>query len=168
MTMHFEQTAIDTIAIVNYCGEGARCQNHFHGIIDTSYQFVYKGRGQSYERIQSIVDENGVIYRNVYQDVFGNVFYTDVSLEKDTVKHVDSPLPLNAFDTIKVGSTPFPAATGFVAYYPTHTEIVKPCDMDNTYHDLAFVPLTWIAIFYLVGCAVNNWWGNLINAIRTA
>lgn len=165
-----QNNPIDTIYVVNYCNEGTACKNHLHGVIDTSYFFTYSYTDKPFVKMSPIVDDNGTIYKNVYKDPFGRLFYTEQAMDKDApiaeivvAKHYKS-------DDITVGTKEFPAARPFVISIPEkpkrEIETVYPSDM---YYKIGCFPvLNFFLTVYLFNCLVKKTWQKLFIDIINA
>jgi hypothetical protein len=159
-----QNSIIDTVTVIHRCNDGFDCKNHLHGIIDTSYIYHYEG-GKSYLKLPSIV-ENGVIYRNVYQNEYGQILYTDFDASNNWKPKEEVKQPLNAFDTIKVGTKEFPSATPFVASYSEKRPDYTPfADTDMMCHYGSFPVLVMITVAILFDWTVNKSWQNLFKEI---
>jgi len=160
------QTTIDTIMVFNYCLEGVNCVNHDHGIIDTTFYFYANvGTSKSYFKVMPSEMDSSVDCRNLYKDVFGNIFYMDSEEEATEINEVQ----LNSFDTIKVGDKVYPSATPFVPHYYTHAESVNATsnNYDNVI-DVASLPvLVLMTIAYAYRAVVKNSWGNFFSEIMS-
>jgi hypothetical protein len=160
------QTTIDTIMVFNYCLEGVNCVNHDHGIIDTTFYFYANvGTSKTYFKVMPSEMDSSVDCRNLYKDVFGNIFYMDPEEEATEINEVQ----LNSFDTIKVGDKVYPAPTPFVPHYYTHAESVNATshNYDNVI-DVASLPvLVLMTIAYAYRAVAKNSWGNFFSEIMS-
>lgn len=165
-----QNNQIDTIYVVNYCTEGTACKNHLHGVIDTSYYFTYSFTDKPFIKMSPIVDDNGMVYHNVYKDPFGRLFYTEQEMEKDAPK----PEPIiekhYKSDSITVGTKVYPAATPFVITVPERKEIETPkfYPANEAYQIGCFPVLNFFLTLYLFNCFVNKTWSKLITDIINA
>jgi hypothetical protein len=160
------QTTIDTIMVFNYCLEGVNCVNHDHGIIDTTFYFYANvGTSKTYFKVMPSEMDSSVDCRNLYKDVFGNIFYMEPEVKQEEKKEVS----LNSFDTIKVGDKVYPAPTHFVPHYRTHTESVK-CVNDNydSVVDVLSLPvLVLMTISFAYRSVMNNSWTKLFKELSS-
>ena len=131
MRMSNSQSTIDTIQVYSHCLVGANCVNHDHGVVDTTfYYYANIGTSKSYFKVMPSEMDSSIDCRNLYKDVFGNVFYMEPDVKQEEKKEVQ----LNSFDTIKVGDKVYPAPRAFVPHYFTHTESVR--DIDSNYDNV--------------------------------
>lgn len=162
--MSNNQTTIDTIQVLNYCHEGVNCVNHNHGITDTTYYFYANiGTSKSYFKVMPSEMDSSVDCKNLYKDIFGNLFYMEPE-----VKQEKKEVSLNSFDTIKVGDKVFPSATPFVPHYFTHTEVVSNVNNYDSVVDIVSFPvLVLMSIAYAYRAMVRNSWSNFFKELSS-
>jgi hypothetical protein len=158
------QSTIDTIQVYSHCLVGANCVNHDHGIIDTTfYYYANIGTSKSYFKVMPSEMDLSVDCRNLYKDVFGNIFYMDTEVQQEEEIEVQ----LNSFDTIKVGDKIFPSATPFTPHYFTHTEEVKQVNNYDSAVEILSLPILVLLTFsYLNRVLTNNSWRKLIHDLQ--